>query len=122
MEELYGKELESLSKDEEQLKYIVPYMIWTNYGLESTEEETTISANYLGAYAIRCLGFPETAQYKYLNELRQKYPIITAQGIDFVSEEDKEKDLLIQSYEKMSYNMIFDKKNIWDDLFTFKTR
>ncbi len=120
-EELLGKPLESLSLDGEMKRYTVPYYVWSNYGLEIGQCKD-ISANYLGAQLTEWLGLPQTAEYKFLNSMREKWPIITANGLStnglsFIEEADDE---LLGKYEQVGYNLLFDEENRWKELFILK--
>lgn len=119
-EQLYGKSLTELSEDEAKQKYVVPYLIWSNYGLNVEKEKKQMSANYLGAYVVQQLGLPQTAQQKFLNNLREEYPIITSQGISkdgfhYLQEVDDEN---LSAYECVNYNLLFEEKKLWNDIFT----
>lgn len=116
-EKLFGKSLSSLSAEENRMKYIVPYMIWTNYGL-ALEDDVDMSANYLGAYVLQVLNLPQTPYHTFLNALREKYPIMTLHGTipaEGVTGDDQD---LLDACEKISYNLLFDKTHLWSSLFT----
>ena len=117
-EMLYEKSLSELSNEEREKQYIVPYMIWTNYQL-ALEDNVNMSANYLGVYVIEQLGLPQTGYQKFLNSLRQEYPVITAQsiGTDMSTAEFSDSPRL-EAYEKCCYNLLFDKDNLWDSIYT----
>lgn len=119
-EMLYGKNLEDLTKEENIKKYIVPYIIWTNYNVEFKQEEEMISANYLGAYTLAQLGLPQPAFYKYLNKLSEIYPVITTQGVSSNGIEYVENTYDLETYEKLCYNSLFEKDEVWMSLYTLK--
>ena len=117
-EMLYGKSLSELSDEEREKQYIVPYMIWTNYQL-ALEDNVNMSANYLGVYVIEQLGLPQTGYQKFLNSLRQEYPVITAQSIGTdMSTAEFSDSLRLEAYENCCYNLLFDKDNLWDSIYT----
>ena len=92
-------------------------MIWTNYGL-ALEDDVDMSANYLGAYVLQVLNLPQTPYHTFLNALREKYPIMTLHGTipaEGVTGDDQD---LLDAYEKISYNLLFDKTHLWSSLFT----
>lgn len=114
-ERLFGKPLVELSKEENRMKFIVPYIIWTNYELPM-EDGVDMSANYLGAYVIQQLGFPQTGYHQFLNDLRKNYPIITAHGIIPADTDFSNSEKMLNAYEAISYNMLFDKSHLWNEI------
>ena len=96
-------------------RYTVPYLIWANYDIQ--EEEIDMSANYLSAYLMRVIGGKMTGYQKYLLDLYEQVPVITANayqgkdgvlhGLDEISEySDK-----IREYQMIQYNNLFDSSN-----------
>lgn len=116
-ESLFGKSLQDLSGEETRMRFIVPYMIWTNYGLQ-LEDNTDMSANYLGAYIIEQLGLPQTEYHVFLNNLRLRYPIITVHGITDAKNDLAADNRCLIAYENICYNMLFDRDDTWDDIYT----
>ncbi len=71
------------SKDnvpEAMKKYRTPLLIWKNYGGQSAEDLHYVSTNYLSVLLMREAGLEMTPYQKFLYELYQKYPVISAQG------------------------------------------
>lgn len=91
------------AQEQENLKYIVPYVIWTNYDTE-LPEYGDMSANYLGAVVVECAGAELPPYYKYLLQMREQYPIISYQTITEISGED-----LIKGYRMLQYNQLMEK-------------
>lgn len=116
-ESLFGKRIQDLSEEEARMRYIVPYMIWTNYGLQ-LDDDIDMGANYLGAYVIEQLGLPQTEYHTFLNDLRLRYPIITVHGIIDVNNDFAADDHSLIAYENICYNMLFDRDDTWDDIYT----
>lgn len=112
-EKLYDKKLDDLSIEEQSKKYIVPYMIWTNYDVEL--ENKDISSNYLGAYVVDSLGLPMTSYQSFLIELMNSNPIFTPYN-DVVND-DTDVVPLREKYQNLCYNLLFDKLNLWQDIF-----
>ena len=116
-ESLFGKSIQELSEEEAAMRFIVPYMIWTNYGLQ-LEDDVSMSANYLGAYLIEQLGLPQTEYHAFLNNLRSHYPIVTVHGITDAKNDLAADAHALMTYENICYNMLFDRDDPWDDIFT----
>ena len=70
-EELYGRSLEDLTKEEYTRRYMVPFMIWANYDIE---EETGLrsSPSFLSGLLLDTAGLPKSRVQLYLDDV-QKY-------------------------------------------------
>lgn len=96
-------------------KYSVPFVIWANFTLPQ-REETTMSPNYLIPYVMNVLQetdypVPISPYYQFLNDVRQKVPILTTWGIlnhDGQEIENPENIEEYQHYQIMEYNNAFD--------------
>lgn len=118
-------------------KYKVPFFIWANYDIEEKTYDK-ISMNYLQSIALEAAGMEMTDYSKYLLELRKQIPAITIFGHydnegnfyntddRIVEEKKKEKlnpdsleavttqtpqDEILEEYNKLVYNNLFDVKN-----------
>lgn len=120
-EKLYGKPLNELTLEEEQRQYVTPFLIWTNYDIES-EYIDKMSANYLFAYVAKVAGMELSPFQNYLLDLYEQYPVINAIGaIDrddnyYTSEELADRDG-IQEYFNIIYNQIIDVGNTVEQFF-----
>ena len=114
-EKLIGKKAEDFTLEDTKNRYTVPYLIWANYDIQ--EEEVDMSANYLSAYLMKVIGGKMTGYQKYLLDLYEQVPVITANayqekdgvlhGLDEISEySDK-----IREYQMIQYNNLFDSAN-----------
>ena len=114
-EKLIGKKAEDFTLEDTKNRYTVPYLIWANYDIQ--EEEVDMSANYLSAYLMKVIGGKMTGYQKYLLDLYEQVPVITANayqgkdgvlhGLDEISEySDK-----IREYQMIQYNNLFDSSN-----------
>lgn len=74
---LNGKASDSLTEQEQNLRYKVPFFIWANYDIDE-EYNVETSANYLGMKTLQTANIPLSNYYSYLNELEKQFPIITA--------------------------------------------
>lgn len=104
--QLNGKSCRSLSEEDAFLRYQVPYLIWTNYDMETVRNADT-SANYLGAKALEAAGLELPAYQKFLLEISESCPVVTAAGIR--EEKDAGEDL--EKYKKLQYYQLFDWKD-----------
>ena len=102
-------------------QYTVPYMIWANYDIE--EETVNMSANYLSAYLMKVIGAELTGYQKYLLELMEEVPLITANGyrgadgkIHELDEKSEYSDK-IKEYQMIQYNNLFDSSNRVQDFY-----
>lgn len=114
-ESLIGKPTDSNTLQDTFNKYSVPYVIWANYDIE--EEQVDMSANYLSAYLMKVIGGEMSGYQKYLLDLFEQIPVITAKGYcgnDGVLRELDEKSQytdLIEEYKILQYNNVFDSDN-----------
>lgn len=131
---LTGTKKEERSLEELQNRYVVPYVIWSNYDLDkeavglsesnpnnnpvnpnSLLKDSTISSNYLGAFLTRLTG-QQTSRYQdFLMILKETLPVITANVVIdsngnymTVKEAKKAYPKLMNLYEKLQYAMLFD--------------
>ena len=74
---MHGMDPENLSKEENTLRYKVPYFIWANYDIEE-ESGKEISANYLSGLMTEKAGIKQTPYQLFLKDLREEYPVISA--------------------------------------------
>ena len=106
-----------------QLGRRVPFVIWSNYGLEHKTYEG-ISVNYLSSILMECAGIPLTDYQWYLRELMEELPVVNAvsymdsQGAfhEYGQENSQEKEIL-NNYEIIQYNHLFDTENRLNSFF-----
>lgn len=77
---LLGQKEEELEGEALEQRYVTPFLIWNNYGLE-TDYIEKMSANYLSSYVFQMAGFELDPYERLLLELYDYYPVINAQGI-----------------------------------------
>lgn len=91
--------------------YIVPYVIWANYDIDTTEVEN-ISVNYLSTLLIERAGVTLTGYQKYLKALQQEYPAITANMVMTADGErsafEDADDRSLKDYNVLVYNHLCD--------------
>lgn len=118
------KDLYSTSVDVTQKRYTTPFVIWANYDIPE-QDIPLLSANYLSSYVMKVAGMTEAempAYNQYLLKLSETLPVINGVGImDYTGthyelEKNPYGDLL-DAYEKVVYNHLFDDDNCWRTLF-----
>ena len=112
-----GLQPDSLTLEENLLKYKVPYVIWSNFEMPGEDQETSL--NYLAIDVLENCNLPLPQYQNYLKSLREDYPVITAQqtrdaeGVlcqdDGKSQEEQEKDAeALLPYQSLQYYLLFD--------------
>lgn len=109
------------SLEESQTGYRVPFMIWSNCGLERTYYDG-ISVNYLSGILLEAAGVPLTGYQRYLSELRQTLPVISGQiyrdsNGTFYSLEDETYAEKLNEYKILQYNHLVDTKKRAESFF-----
>lgn len=115
-----GKAAEERSLAEQQKRYITPFVMWANYDIEETHYPA-LSANYLNTILLETAGIPLTPYQQYLSHLKDKLPVITANGFmdsagTFYTLDDTGfYDEIINEYSSFQYNLLFDnsRKEEW---------
>lgn len=75
-----GIDPDTLTEEENLLKYKVPYLIWSNFDIQEQNGLET-SANYLMMDVLENCGLPLPAYQNRLKELREEYPVVTAMQV-----------------------------------------
>lgn len=117
--------MDNLSLADTMRAYQVPYLIWANYPMDSSDVDMeTTSMNYLSSLLLRCAGLELTDYNKYLLELHKTVPVITeigmidAQGNAYNHGEETPFAAQLEQYSVLQYNLLFDKKNLSEAMFT----
>ena len=94
--------------------YIVPYIMWSNYDMDTTQVEN-VSLNYLGGMLMEKAGIGLTGYQQFLKDMQQEFPAITANMVmNADGSREAEKDVQsewIENYHKLVYNHLCDKKD-----------
>ena len=114
--------LSSLTPKQEQSRHITPFIIWANYDIEERQIDK-LSSNYLSSLVLETAGIKLTEYNKYLLKLSETLPVIDTVG--YIDNEDnyyKWSDVspysaLLDEYEKVQYNNIFDRNNLDSEIF-----
>lgn len=111
-EKLYGHSLKELSSEEEEKRYMTPYLIWSNYNTGIQKERKNTSANFLGTLLLNASGILENPFYEYIYSMQQEITEMnrdyyrTKDGVLHKSDEDDE---WLKEYQDMQYYEMFDK-------------
>ncbi len=92
--------------------YITPYIIWSNFEMETSMIAKNMSVNYLGANLLHLLGF-DTAYSSYLLDLEKKIPAVTVNGYqtsDGLWHNSMEEHDVLKEYQIIQYYEMFEKK------------
>lgn len=109
--EFYNQHLgmtgESWTLADIQEEYYTPYLLWTNYGLET--EERDISANLLSNLVLEAAGLPLQPYQRFLEKLQQQIPVMDAAGYQTADgewhsySEETEVTQLLEDYQILQY-------------------
>lgn len=114
--------LSSLTLEQEQKRHVTPFFIWANFDIEEKYIDK-LSVNYLSSYVLDIAGVKLTSYNKYLIELSKTLPVIDTVGyIDadnnyYRWSSESKYTKLLQEYEKIQYNNIFDYEHSSTDVF-----
>ncbi len=114
-------------KSEETLDYMqqgyrVPFLIWSNYGLEHQYYDG-ISVNYLGGILMEAAGLPLSGYQRFLSGLMEDFPVVNgnayrdSDGTFYSYGEDEEKESGLADYKILQYNHLVDNKHRDDSFF-----
>lgn len=116
------KDLSNLTTEQEQSRHCTPFYIWANYDIEEQYIDK-LSSNYLSSLVLKTAGIKLTDYNKYLLKLAETLPVIDTVGyIDNENNYYKWSDAspytaLLDDYEKVQYNNIFDQQNVNSNIF-----
>ena len=109
---LSGKSCQSLTPEEEDSRYEVPFVIWANYDIDE-QKDLNISANYLSGLVLKTAGVPLSDYQQFLEETEKKYPVVSGRRI--MNADGKDCELTdvrkeLNTYEDLQYYRLFDWK------------
>ena len=101
--------------------YRVPFVMWSNYGLEHKYYDG-ISVNYLSSILMENAGIPLTGYQTFLKKLMETLPVINANVYrdadgNFYNYEDDAYSEELKDYQMLQYNHLVDKKHRDDAFF-----
>lgn len=98
--------------------YTVPYIIWSNYDIDyRISNPEKISCNYLSSIVMDMAGVDLPAFNKFLLDLHEEYPVVSdhividKNGNYFVPSDEIKNSIILQQYELLQYNDLFDIRN-----------
>lgn len=111
----HGGDLETL--DEQMQKYLIPYLIWANYDIE-TQSPEICSINYLSDFLLEAAGLPLPSYNRALEDIRQTIPALNSFGyyslsrgrFQTLAEAEGAEKAALTKYELLEYNAIFDRR------------
>lgn len=115
-------DLSTITPEQEQLRHSTPFFIWANYDIEERYIER-LSVNYLSSLVLDTAGVKLTEYNKYLLNLAETLPVIDtvgyvdSQGVHYKWSDASQYTELLDKYEKVQYNNIFDQKHVNADIF-----
>ena len=116
------KDLYSTTLEQTQRRYTTPFVIWANYDIP---EQTIplLSANYLSSYVMKVAGVEMPLYNQYLLKLSETVPVVNGLGIMDANGVHYELgkspyESLLDAYEKVVYNHLFDDENLQEALFS----
>lgn len=117
-----GINISTSSLEVQQTRYQTPYLLWANYELDNYEMPDTTSLNYLGGTFLDICGIPLTPFQIYQQDLIKKYPLLN--GFCYVDAEETYHSIAdvksvkeLNVYNRIQYNLIFDRKNTVKEFF-----
>ncbi len=129
-QKVMGEMPDNLSQKDAMKRYQVPFMIWANYDIQETKIPQ-ISINYLSTLMTETAGLELTDYQKFLLDMYQYIPSITANGFydrqgnlyswDDLDEADDEIQKWIREYRILQYNYLFDGEHRKDAHYQLKS-
>ncbi len=125
----YGKVMDKLpvqfSQKDVLKKHLVPYLLWANYDIPEQDREQVSSLNYLSPLVLRTAGLPMTDYHRFLLDVEQAVPSISASGYydaqgqaGEIGRADAMTEKWLNEYEIVQYYYLFDRKHRSDEYFT----
>lgn len=114
--------LNSLTPEQEQQRHCTPFYIWANYDIEEQYIDK-LSSNYLSSLMLQTAGVQLTEYNKYLLTLAKTLPVIDTvgyvdkDGVYYKWSDPSPYTDLLDDYERIQYNNIFDQQNVNSDIF-----
>lgn len=106
----------------ETSKYITPFILWANYDIQE-QYINKISLNYLSILLLDIAKLNTTPYMEFLRNLQKELPVITGNGyidkedIYYTYESESEYSELLNKYEILQYNNVFDSKHRVNNFF-----
>lgn len=121
----YLNEFKTDSLADDEIGYLTPYFIWTNYNIDKKEHQTDdISLNYLSSLLLDVAELEKTPYMHFLDDIKEELPVITGHGyMDNTGtyhtlDEQNEYSEMLEQYKMFQYNHLFDIKNTLTEFFS----
>ncbi len=107
-----------------ECRYVVPYLMWSNYGAQFEERED-VSINYLSSMLLSAAKLPMTASQKFMSDCADDFSVIncrcimTADGKMYPVSDYTDYDKLMK-YAYLQYGYLFDYGKVPKGLFALK--
>ena len=116
-EKLLGKPESELSDEERMVEFLVPFVVWANYDIPE-DDDVFLSCNYFGLLVSDLAGVERTPYMEFIADVAEALPVIHKLGfvddegefIDSRSQLDPEEAQLLDTYEMLAYNYLFDRE------------
>jgi phosphoglycerol transferase MdoB-like AlkP superfamily enzyme len=115
-ESILGRDLNSLTNEENMELYKVPFFIWANYDIEEQYIEKT-SLNYLQSIMLDVAGMKKTGYNKFLLDIMEEIPAVNVSGYfgadgAYYDNTDTTSPYYetLRKYNVLEYNHLFDSK------------
>ena len=124
-ETLGASSVHNLTVEQTQKRYVTPFYIWANYDIEEKEIDK-LSVNYLSSYLMDTIGMELPVYNQYLLKLSETLPVINtigyidAEGNHYTHTGESKYSKILNDYENICYNYLFEEKNRCDWLYTIK--
>ncbi len=110
---MQGVDSRALTEEQVESRYMVPYVIWTNFDIEGVHGADT-SANLLGNKVLEIAGAGSYPYRQFLTDVSKHYPVLSAVSVvdnkGNKADIDKlEGDEVISGYRMLQYYELFDK-------------
>ena len=115
-------DLSDLTPEQEQSRYCTPFYIWANFDIQEQYIER-LSANYLSSLLLKTACIKLTDYNKYLLNLAKTLPVIDTagyidnNGVYYKWSSNSPYTALLDEYERIQYNNIFDREHVDLDIF-----
>ncbi|MCI8824623.1 MAG: LTA synthase family protein [Lachnospiraceae bacterium] len=112
-EQLLGKSLNDLNLEESQRRYVTPYVLWTNYEIE-TDNDRTISTNQITGLIKTSAGLRLNSYEKFIQNFSKTIPVINGngymdkEGVWYNFEQESKYHNLLNQYEIIQYGVYWD--------------
>lgn len=107
-----GVAMEELSAEQDAARYQVPFLLWANFDIQEKQDVET-SANFLALEVLKQAGIPLEGYYGYLEQLQERYPVISAKQIltadgSRLDEAGRKESEELLTYQRLQYYNLFD--------------